>query len=246
MDFRHTMSVVFASGALMLAGCTTRSISNSDYDAGRGYGRYDSSFQGELSEFDVLGIDRSRLASNEEIARALAEKKPPVLKRGVRVMLIQSGASFPDTPMLKALEKYYAVGLFSGVPPGTRGADAATAASYSQSLRLAAAHGGYESVVVYWGILESARENLATSSVSWVPVVGWMLPDERQRMRIRLKIAIIDVRTGQWEMFAPDPFDDSALSAVLSRKQADQAQVALLKDHAYTAAAEELVKRYGS
>jgi hypothetical protein len=76
-------------------------------------------------------------------------------------------------------------------------------------------------------------------------VVGWLLPDERQRMRIRLKIAIVDVRSGQWEMFAPEPFDDSALSAVLSRKQADQAQVALLKDLAYAAAAEDLVKRYG-
>jgi hypothetical protein len=233
--------------AAVLAGCITRSISNSDFDNGPGrYRNGNPQYQGELSEFDVLGIDRSKLVSNEEISQTLGAHKPLAVKRGSSVMVIQSGAAFPDQPMLKAFGKYYAVGLFTGVPPVLNGTSPPnTAESYSQALRLAAARGGYETLIVYWGILESARENLATSSVSWVPVVGWLLPDERQRMRIRLKIAIVDVRSGQWEMFAPEPFDDSAISAMLSRKQADQQQVAVLKDLAYAAAAEDLVKRYG-
>ena len=35
-----------------------------------------------------------------------------------------------------------------------------------------AARGGYEKIVVYWGILETAQENLETKAVSWVPIVG--------------------------------------------------------------------------
>ena len=47
-------------GVLLLAGCATRSISNSGYhaDPDRGYAQRNSPFyKGELSEFDVLGID---------------------------------------------------------------------------------------------------------------------------------------------------------------------------------------------
>lgn len=39
--------------------------------------------------------------------------------------------------------------------------------------------------------------------VSWVPILGALVPDENQRMRIRLKVALIDVKSGKWEMFSP-------------------------------------------
>jgi hypothetical protein len=47
-------------------------------------------------------------------------------------------------------------------------------------------------------------------------------------------------------MFAPEAYVDSALSASLIRAQADQKQVALLKEKAYKAAVEAFVARYGS
>ena len=238
---------------LVLAGCCVRSISDSGYDGGsprRGAAAPSNPFyRGELSEFDVLGIDRGKTVTEQEIQQAIDSRVPVSLKRGASVMLIQSGALIPDDPMVKALEKYYTVGVFTGVPPSvqTASTDAAgnAAETYARSLRLSAARGGYEKVVVYWGLLETAQENLVTRTVSWVPVVGWALPDQRQRMRIRLKMAVIDVRSGHWEMFSPEAFDDASYSARIGRAGADQAQVWALKDKAYVAAADDLVKRYG-
>jgi hypothetical protein len=233
-----------------LAGCGTRSISDSGYDGGRGerHSRDNGfAYQGELSEFDVLGIERGAKPTDEEIQRTLASRKALVLKRGARVMLLQSGAIIPDSGMTAAISKYFSVGVFSGQPmvvsQQASGGDI-TPESYSRSLRLAAARGGHETLVVYWGLLESARENLATSSVSWVPVVGWVLPDEKQRMRIRLKVAVIDVATGQWEMFSPDAIEDKDTSSIVSRRNVDQTLVNALKEKAYVATAEDLVKRF--
>ena len=238
---------------LLVAGCSVRSISDSGYDGGasrHGYGAAAASnpfYRGELSEFDVLGIDRGKLVSEQDIQQAIDTRVAFSVKRGASIMLIQSGALIPDDPMVKALEKYYTVGVFSGVPPATQTSATvdSPAETYARSLRLSAARGGYEKVVVYWGLLETAQENLVTRTVSWVPIVGWALPDQRQRMRIRLKMAVVDVRTGHWEMFSPEAFEDSGYSARVGRAGADQMQVWALKDKAYVAAADDLVKRYG-
>ena len=135
-------------------------------------------------------------------------------------MLVQSGALMPDEEMLRALEQYYAVAAFSGVPTGREGGNYATA------LRLAAAKGGCDTIMVYWGALETAQKSKGTKALSWLPLVGGMIPDEAQEMRIRLKVAFIDVKTGQWEAFSPRPFQDTAVSARYSREVADQGQVA--------------------
>jgi hypothetical protein len=63
-------------------------------------------------------------------------------------------------------------------------------------------------------------------------------------MRIRLKVAVVDVRTGQWEMFTPEPFEDVDSSGRYARVSSDQAQVAVLKEKGYRAAVDDLVKRY--
>jgi len=74
--------------------------------------------------------------------------------------------------------------------------------------------------------------------------MGWGIPDEKQRMRIRLKVALIDVKTGQWEIFVPEAIEHDAISAGYTRESSDQSQVALLKSKAYAAVAEDIVKRY--
>jgi len=245
---RKFLPLVALSLLALVAGCSTRSISDSGYDSGGHYGRSDNAFyRGELSEFDVLGIDRGAKPSDDDIARALATREPLSLKRGSTIMLIQSGALMPDDQMTKALEKYYSIVSFTGIPNerAKTGSSDESAEGYSRSLRLAAARSGCEKIVVYWGVLESARENLTTSSVSWIPVVGWVLPDERQRMRIRLKMVLVDVRTGQWEMYSPEPLDDRSFSSMISRRDTDQTLVATLKDKAYVAAANDLQKRFG-
>ncbi len=233
--------VLIALVGVALSGCATRSISDSGYRGESGYmskGSPNPFYKGELSEFQVLGIDPQARVTQEEIDRALESKQRLSLSKGASIMLIQSGAMIPDEPMVKALEKYYNVSVFSGIPVSQAGNE------YAMSLRLAAAKGGCERIVVYWGLLETAQKGYATKAVSWVPLVGGAIPDENQQMRIRLKVAVVDVKDGRWEMFSPEPFEDAAVSARYTRASSDQGQVSLLKTRAYEAAAEDLVKRY--
>ncbi len=241
---------------IFLFGCSTvRPISNSAY-AGKEtrHNRapeppLDPGFQyrGELSEFDVLGITPGAIASENEIRRALDNAKRVKLRRDGSVLLIQSGAAFPDGGMVTELSKHFQVVPFSGIPTAKDALlqnDSFNPQSYSRILRLAAAKGGNDTIVCYWGVLESETENLATKTVSWLPVVHWVLPDARQHMRIRLKVALIDVRTGDWSVFSPKPFEDSRISRSPRREVADQKQVERLKSEAYGASAKELVRLY--
>jgi len=228
---------------MILAGCGVRSISDSGYYADsdrRGAGGSSLFYQGELSEFDVLGIDPKLAVTEADIQKAFAAKSRITVPKGSSIMLLQSGAMIPDDAMVKGLEKYYNVSVFTGVP----GEGGAQGNSYAMALRLAAAKGGYEKMMVYWGLLETGRENLATKAVSWVPIVGWAVPDETQRMRIRMKVAIVDVRSGQWDMFSSEPFEDHGVSGLYTRISSDQIQIMNLKDKAYKATVDDLVKRY--
>jgi hypothetical protein len=236
------LAVILFAASLLL-GCGTRSISNSGFnaDSDRGYAQRNSPFyKGELNELEILGIDSKTPISEEEIQKAIASRSRMTIQKGSSVMLIQSGAMIPDEDMVIGMEKYYNVSVFSGVPSEGAG----SSGNYSRALRLAAAKGGAEKLIVYWGLLETGRENLATKAVSWLPFIGGAIADETQRMRIRMKVAVVDVKTGQWDMFSPEPFDDSDSSGRYSRVSSDQAQVAILKGKAYKSTADNLVKRY--
>ena len=250
----HTKSFLIcglAAALLAVAGCETRSISNSGFQPHH-YGgtRSQSSYRGELNEFEVLGVhretDRERGVTEEEIRQALDTARRVKIKRGASVLLIQSGATFPDGPMVGELGKHFSVSPFSGVPPerGKPGSltNNPVVTDFARSLRLAAARGANEAIICYWGILESGRQDLATKTVSWVPVVSWVTPDQREHMRLRLKLAVIDVRTGNWNMLSPEPFADTAISTRHLREQADQNLVNRLKEQAYEAAVRELLK----
>jgi hypothetical protein len=238
------MMLLLLAVVVLASACSTRSISDSGYRPDGGYygsRSHNPLYKGELSEFDVLGIDAGKDISEADIAAAAGGKKERlVLRKGDSILLIQSGAMIPDREMNEYLEKYFSVSVFTGVPEQNKKENE----GYSKALRLAAAKAGIGKILVYWGVLESGTRNLATKSVSWVPIVGWAVPDKSQEVRIRLKVALVDVASGQWETFSPKAFDDAALSSVLSRKGSDQTQVALLKSKAYQAAVESTVARY--
>jgi len=275
--------ICFATGCALIAGCAkTRSISNSNYES---RGRHSSDFQyrGELSEFDVLGINPDENVSEEDIRNAQQNGGRPRLRRGSTILLVQSGATFPDGMMANELGKYFRVVPFTGVPverkdketsfrsdtsarsaavvtdgekptvtvvplfnstSETKISEAKEKTSYSRSLRLAAARGGADVIVCYWGMLESANEKMPTKTVSWVPIVNWMLPHEREHMRIQLKVALIDVRSGSWSVFSPQAFDDKKISISPRREVADQKLVQQLKEKVYENAARELTQAY--
>jgi hypothetical protein len=233
------LSILFV--AIISIGCQTRSISNSDYGGTWGY-------RGELSELEVLGVNANKKISEEDIKAALNTKTKVSLKRGDRIVLVQSGAQFPDGPVLEELKPYYSVIPLSGVPVRDdryrRHEDAGAKQPVDKSLRLAAAKSGARTLIVYWGILETGREDHGTKTISWVPVIGRIIPDEKQKMRIRLKAAVIDVASGAWEFVIPEVYNDARTSARVNREESDQDQVALLKAKAYKALASDLLNRF--
>ncbi len=233
------LSILFV--AIISIGCQTRSISNSDYGGTWGY-------RGELSELEVLGVNANKKISEEDIKAALNTKTKVSLKRGDRIVLVQSGAQFPDGPVLEELKPYYSVIPLSGVPVRDdryrRHEDAGAKQPVDKSLRLAAAKSGARTLIVYWGILETGREDHGTKTISWVPVIGRIIPDEKQKMRIRLKAAVIDVASGAWEFVIPEVYNDARTSARVNREESDQDQVALLKAKAYKALVSDLLKRF--
>ena len=200
---RSTVALSIFLTVLALQGCGIRSISDSGYQA-ESQGRFRPSstplYKGELTEFEVLGIAEHTPATQEEINRSLEDRQKLTLPKGSSIMLVQSGAIMPDDQMVRVLEPHHRIVAFSGIPTEPSNGNIAPA------LRLAAARGGCEKIMVYWGILETAQKDMSTKTVSWVPIVGGMIPDESQEMRIRLKVAIVDVKSGQWKTLSQSQF----------------------------------------
>lgn len=240
MKTKMLIGFTVLAAAMLFAGCSKRSISNSGYGGGgRSYyycGNSDPFYRGELNEFDLLGVERGDSITDEQIGKALDASGRVTLRKGSSVLLIQSGAMQPDKPMSDAMEKHFVVVPFSGQPGATN------VAGYAKALRLAAAQAGCETIICYWGALESATRGSEVKAVSWVPVVGGLLPDEAQFMRIRLKLALVDVRTGRWGMSSSGAFEDQSHSNRIGREASDQRQVEKLKQLAYASAADDVVK----
>ncbi len=268
----------------LFVGCVkkVRSISQSGYND---HYHYAGPHNRELDEFDVLGLDPSQPVTEEEIRRVSSQSKTIQLAPGSTILLVQSGAMYPDAPMVTELSKQFRVVTFTGLatetPTPARPASASEqrtrnaiivtdtarpatvvplttltreryptdtprepAGAYSRVLRLAAARAGASAVVCYWGILESGTEDIATKTVSWIPVLRWVVPDERQHARIRLKIAVVDVPTGNWTVFSAQPIELKSWSVRPRREVADQKQVESLKRQAYELAARDLIATY--
>lgn len=227
--------------ALLLAGCSTRSISNSGFEtSSRYYAPQIGGYAGELSELDVIGVAADASVTEADIQSAVNGPQGVKLSRHSNVLLIQSGAAIPDAPMLEAMQKNFTVSSFSGRPESKSNPERAL----SKTLRLVAARGGYDKIVCYWGVLESARENKITSVISWVPIIGHVIPDEREHMRLRLKAAIVDVASGRWTFVNPPSAAASELSARISRKETDQGLVETLKGEGYRALARSLAENH--
>src|SRR5687767_6675639 len=214
--FRHYAPLALCLA--LLSSCKTRSISDSGYR--EGYGEPGSAlYRGEITELDVLGAPA--------VAPTVEGYAPVTVKRGDRLLVIQSGALLPDEPMLKELERYFSIAAFSGIPSKEQ------ESTYAERLRSAALNGGCTRLFVYWGVLESARRGEPTKVLSWLPVVGPTLPDSTQTMRIRLKGFLVDARSGRWTMVMADSFEDQRTSAPIVRERSDQRQVGRLKAIGY-------------
>lgn len=203
------LSVVLAFG-LSLCSCAmqTRSISNPGWSSST-----NELYNGELELLDIVGADASGADGSRGIDIASARKrfrKPTIAESG-RCLLIQSGAAMPDPELVDAFGPKWKLMTMTGIP------DRKPGVARGQEIRLAAARGGFDSIICVWGTLESKREQRASKSISWIPVIGWSINDERLYTRIRLRFVLIDVATGHWRSIEAEPFEDSVDSSLGDR-----------------------------
>jgi hypothetical protein len=237
--YMNWMNAVLLGCGLAVAGCgTSREYRSADVASDKAYKK--GKIAPDLKESEVLGIKRES-ASNEDIQRILDEKSAVALKPGSTVLLVQSGTANPDKEMFEQLSKHFTVIPYTGIPSDLR---AEADGSVSKALRLAAAHAKAESIVVYWGSLELKRDDLPTGIVSWVPVVDFMVPDEYQKVRMHLKVALIDVRTGQWATFRTEPLEEQMLTTRYAREKAPNWPLGPYKSRVYERGVKRLVDGY--
>ena len=226
--------VVLLGAVALLSACSGRSISDP-------YGRSrNPDYVGELTELDVIGIDPAVAVTEAEIGAAAAEGGSAGLRDGDRVLLVQSGAATPDAGMVAALSEHYRVSPFSGLPQPKAGENT------SRVLRLAAARGGNRAILCYWGTIEVGKEDMGSKTVSWLPIVGQIIPDETQLMRVGLRVILLDVPSGRWAGVSVTGEQDRASSAGFSRESSDVSQVDRMKARAYEQLARAIRARFGS
>jgi hypothetical protein len=231
-------ALVIASAALLTACSTNREYKSADLSSEHAYKRGHASSQ--LKENEVLGLKRGAKVGDEDIARILDETRTIQLKEHSPVLLVQSGAHSPDAEMIEKLTARFNVVPYTGVPSELREEQG----EISKALRLAAAEAKAETVIVYWGNVEMKRDDLPTGIVSWVPVVDFMVPDEYQKVRMILKVALIDVRTGQWATFRTEPIEDQTLTTRYAREKSPNWPMRGVKERAYQAAVRKLLDSY--
>ena len=209
--------------SLLAASCASRSISNPQMP----WGNSNTSYVGELSEFDVVGTGVGHSAD-----------LPPVrLARGDRVLLLQSGAAFPDEQLADALGATLSVSPASGIPTGWT--------VKGEGLLGAARRGGYSAVIAYWGTLETRSEATDGAAAMWIPVVGLFVPSENLRMRIRLRFVVLDTKTGAWIQVTPQPIEDQREASFARKVRVDADLVETLRRASCAPAARAVLAAVG-
>lgn len=88
------------------------------------------------------------------------------------------------------------------------------------------------------------KNDLPTEIVSWVPVVDFMVPDQYQRVRMSLRVAVLDVRTGQAAVFRTAPIEEDLVSTRYARKHNTQWPLERIRRKVFEAAVADLLRGY--
>jgi len=231
-------SVAFA---IFLTACQTNSgYKTADFSSEKMYKK--NAHTAQLRENEVLGIKTDENLSDSDIKRVLDETAALKIKPGSSLLLVQSGVTAPDKEMVAELSHFFTVIPYTGIPSEISSSDSDVA--LSKALRLAAAQSKAENILVYWGNLEMKRDDLPTSIVSWVPVVDFMVPDEYQKLRMSLKVAVIDVRTGNWARFRTEPVEGDMVTTRYAREHNMHWPYESFKQRLYASASQKLRSGY--
>ena len=231
-----TLTIASLCACALFTSCQTSSISNPGSGGGYSHGG-NAFYTGELDSLSVLGVPSGEI-SDSSIRSALGKASGSSVRipRGARILLVQSGAVHPDAGLQSAMSKHYEVVPFSGVPT-KRNDKTKSADADAKRLRLAAAKAGVRYCVVVWGTLESSTGDLATSSVSWVPIAGRLITDEQKATRIVTTAVVMETASGTWRSVSTDPIVRKTLSSKVSRGAKWDRQVEALKAESYPALA---------
>lgn len=229
-----------AVAGVFFTGCTTNvAYRSADFSGDKAY-KKNSPVGPQLKENEVLGLRATEKLSDEEIQRVLDETRALRVKSGSTILLVQSGVDHPDKAMVEELSNHFTVVPHTGIPSEIR----SDGDDISKALRLAAAQSKAEAILVYWGKLELKRDDLPTSIVSWVPVIDFTVPDEYQKVRMHLKLALIDVRTGNWATFRTEPIESESLTTRYAREHEPKWPLESVKRRLYETSVRKLVGGY--
>ncbi len=220
----HSTVIATASVALLLCSCDSTPISATGYSSSNRYSH--GSKTPELSEVDFIKLPGSSGG---------ASRPAP----GSRVLLVQSGAAIPDPALTKEFGRYYHVVPFTGDRRELAGDSESSSPQVAETLRLAARRSGASHVICVWGRIESERQSHATKVVSWVPIVGQVVPDETLHSRINLKGGVLNAATGGWDAVGVNTEVDSRVTNSLNRGASRTAKTEQDKANGY----EKLAKK---
>ena len=210
---------------------------------------------GYLTEQDVLDINPTMEVTEEDIQDAIKAASSGVfeLRTGDRIILVQSGATVPDSVMQEAMMAHYQVSVYSGIAPVKPRPKLARKGeiplekpepNYIKTLRLAAAKAKQDKIIVYWGYLELGKLDTDNKTVVWQRYLSGDIPSSTKSLRYLIRFALVDVKTGMWTMYASINHQDEYMQATFKRYENDVMQVNRVKEASYRLAAQNLANHF--
>lgn len=256
------------SGFVLLNACT-KSSSIDARKSGSAPPRSERISDAQLTDRDVFGDELTLDITEDDIQSAVEQAQGEFkIPLNASVILVQSGSRAPDAIMQKAMQKYYQVSTFSGIPAArkkqpaqpitavkqtavevmddlTESRSSVINANYMQALRYIAAKGRQKAVIVYWGELESGKYNTATKEMVWKKYSGGDLSG--LSLRYLNRFALVDVASGEWATYSPVNIESEAATAEGingSKAEITEQRIFELKQKSCQMMVEDLVNRY--
>ncbi len=209
---------------IFVFGCTTSNRSISQYQHG-----YNTSYRGEISQLNFI--------KEISISKATGSNTPIYISEEERVMVMQSGQLHPDSSLLVHLDTECNAIPISGIPEKNK--DLVP----NVTLLDAARAGGVTKIMAYWGNVETSIKPKHSKMVSWIPIAGYYVPDESQKMRVTISAIVSDVSSGRWFNFTAHSSETEISHSIYTARRKDSEQVEKLKAEAYENIVQQLTKK---
>lgn len=205
----------------------------------------------QLTDKDIFDEELDKEITDYDIQEAAYHAK-----KGFRVplkssiILAQSGAQVPDAYMQSALSNYYNVSVYNGFSKTKNSSnrrkdkEQLVNNNYMKLLRLIAAKGGQNTIIIYWGTIEKGDLDEKTNIVKWSQYEGGKLSSKTKALRYLLKFTLVDVTTGNWSSYSPVNIEINYVPHKIGSNITDALQIDELMKKSYDNAALLLSEKY--